>query len=332
MPDMTLTSVDLPAPLSPTRPTTSPAPTSKSTPSRAWTAPKRLLTPRSSSSGAVAVAVVLMSGTLSSGPRDARVLAGALVLAGAQLPRLPEAVLDDGVLDVGLDDGDRLEDHRRHVLLAVVGLGRHQARRRRLALHERHGQARRALGLGLDRLVDGHVLVAGEDALDAGELGVLAGRRPRGRGDALALHRGDRAAGRAVVGRVDADEAVLADRGDRLLHLGLRLVRAPVGRVVLLGDLEAAVVDHAVGALLEQPRVVVGRRAVDHHQRALLAALLEVVDEAGRLQLADLDVVERDVVVDVGVRYQAVVADDRDVRLLGAVDDRAGRRGVDRVE
>src|SRR3954452_16830005 len=62
MPDMTLTSVDLPAPLSPTRPTTSPAPTLKSTPSRAWTAPKRLLTPRSSSSGAVAVAVSLMSG------------------------------------------------------------------------------------------------------------------------------------------------------------------------------------------------------------------------------------------------------------------------------
>src|SRR3954451_11216027 len=63
MPDMTLTSVDLPAPLSPTSPTTSPALTWKSTSSRAWTAPKRLLTPRSSSSGAVAVAVSLMPGT-----------------------------------------------------------------------------------------------------------------------------------------------------------------------------------------------------------------------------------------------------------------------------
>src|SRR3954454_18182606 len=62
MPDMTLTSVDLPAPLSPTRPTTSVGLTSKSTLSSAWTAPNRLLTPRSSSSGAVAVAVSLMPG------------------------------------------------------------------------------------------------------------------------------------------------------------------------------------------------------------------------------------------------------------------------------
>src|SRR3954454_6535274 len=64
MPDMTLTSVDLPAPLSPTRPTTSPAPTPKSTPSSACTEPNRLLTPCSSSSGAVAVAVAFMSGIL----------------------------------------------------------------------------------------------------------------------------------------------------------------------------------------------------------------------------------------------------------------------------
>src|SRR3954447_23366375 len=64
MPDMTLTSVDFPAPLSPTRPTTSAAPTWKSTSSSACTAPNLLLTPRSSSSGAVAVAVAFMSGIL----------------------------------------------------------------------------------------------------------------------------------------------------------------------------------------------------------------------------------------------------------------------------
>src|SRR3954447_20259790 len=174
MPDMTLTSVDLPAPLSPTRPTTSASPTWKSTPSRAWTAPKRLLTPRSSSSGAVAVAVAFMSGTLLLGPGDAGRLAGALVLAGAELRRRPEAVLDDRVLDVGLDDGDRLEDHRRHVLLAVVRGRRDEAAGRLLALHERHGERRRALGLRLDRLVDGHELLAREDPLDAGQLGVLA--------------------------------------------------------------------------------------------------------------------------------------------------------------
>ena len=47
MPAMVLTSVDLPAPLSPTRATTSPARTSKSTSVSAWTAPNRLLIPRS---------------------------------------------------------------------------------------------------------------------------------------------------------------------------------------------------------------------------------------------------------------------------------------------
>src|SRR4051794_13245997 len=334
MPDMTLTSVDFPAPLSPTRPTTSPAPTWKSTLSSACTAPNRLLTPRSSNIGAVAVAVAFMSGILLFALRagDAGLLAGARVLARAELRGLPEAVLDDRVLDVALDDRDRLEDHRGHVLLAVVRLLVDQPARRLLALDQGHGEPRRGLGLGLDRLVDGHVLVTGEDALDAGELGVLTRRRAPGRLHAVALHRRDRAAGRAVVGRVDAHEAVLAHRGDCLLHLRLRLVRAPVGRVVLLGDLQAAVVDHAVRALLEQARVVVRGRAVDHHDRAGLALLLQLGDEAGRLQLADLDVVEGDVVVDGRLGDQAVVADHRDLRLVGAVDDRGGRRGVDRVE
>src|ERR1044072_9087925 len=45
MPEITLTSVDLPAPLSPTRATTSPGLTVKFTLFRAWTAPKRLLMP-----------------------------------------------------------------------------------------------------------------------------------------------------------------------------------------------------------------------------------------------------------------------------------------------
>src|SRR3954469_18267462 len=183
MPDMTLTSVDFPAPLSPTRPTTSPAPTWKSTLLSAWTAPNRLLTPRSSNIGALAVAVAFMSGILLFALRagDAGLLAGARVLARAELRGLPEAVLDDGVLDVALDDRDRLEDHRGHVLLAVVGLLVDEPGRRLLALQQRDGELRGALGLRLDRLVDGHVLLAGEDPLDARQLGVLAGRRPRGR-------------------------------------------------------------------------------------------------------------------------------------------------------
>jgi hypothetical protein len=44
-----------------------------------------------------------------------------------------------------------------------------------LALDDRVGEIGGGVGLGLlDRLVDGQVLLAGDDALDAGQLGVLA--------------------------------------------------------------------------------------------------------------------------------------------------------------
>src|SRR5215212_2240855 len=52
MPAMVLIRVDLPAPLSPTSAVTLPGRAAKSTSVSAWTAPKRLLTPRSSSRGA----------------------------------------------------------------------------------------------------------------------------------------------------------------------------------------------------------------------------------------------------------------------------------------
>ena len=64
VPAMTLTRVDLPAPLSPTRATTSPASHSKSTSDRACTAPKRLLTPSSWRSG-----VSVATGAVSRSPR-----------------------------------------------------------------------------------------------------------------------------------------------------------------------------------------------------------------------------------------------------------------------
>src|SRR5215212_2098110 len=53
MPAIVLTSVDLPAPLSPTRATTSPGRTSKSTLLSAWTGPKLLLTPFRARTGAL---------------------------------------------------------------------------------------------------------------------------------------------------------------------------------------------------------------------------------------------------------------------------------------
>src|SRR5204862_8109177 len=92
VPAIALISVDLPAPLSPTSATTSPASTSKSTPVRASTAPKRLVTPLTSrrwvfepvSAEAVVTRIYLLL--------DSVLGAGGLVLAGADLRRGPVLV------------------------------------------------------------------------------------------------------------------------------------------------------------------------------------------------------------------------------------------------
>src|SRR5258705_13945052 len=124
MPEIALINVDLPAPLSPTSATTSPAWTSKSTSVRASTAPNRLVTPLTSRSGrsgaAVAEAVVISS--LDS-LLDTVLLARSGVGAGADLRRRPVLVRDHRRLDrVGGHSLDR-ELERRDVDLAVV-LGR----------------------------------------------------------------------------------------------------------------------------------------------------------------------------------------------------------------
>src|SRR4051812_9359440 len=116
MPEMALISVDLPAPLSPTSATTSPAPTSKSTSVRASTAPKRLVTPLTSRrgfSGAAVAEAVVMSRVL----LDPVLGAGLLVGARADLGRLPVVVGDHGVLD-------RLRSHRLDVDLQRRNLDR----------------------------------------------------------------------------------------------------------------------------------------------------------------------------------------------------------------
>src|SRR5215212_5479062 len=106
MPDITFTSVDLPAPLSPTSPTTSPAWTSKSTPASACTAPKRLLTPCSASSGSPPFAllvVAFMPGAscgLPLGQADSS--ARGRVRGRADLVDRVKAVSDDRVSDVVL--------------------------------------------------------------------------------------------------------------------------------------------------------------------------------------------------------------------------------------
>src|SRR4051794_29937329 len=145
--------VDLPAPLSPTSATTSPAWTSKSTSVRASTAPNRFVTPLISRSGRseAAVAVDTYCSPLLA-LADAVLGARGLERTGAHVVRLPEPILDDGSGDVvGGDCRDRQLD-RRNVDRAVV-LGR-RGISRLLALDESDGPGRRLLGERLDRLVD----------------------------------------------------------------------------------------------------------------------------------------------------------------------------------
>src|SRR6266508_5873025 len=90
MPEMVLMRVDLPAPLSPTSAVTWPAWAAKSTALSACTAPKRLLTPRSSRSG-VLVATAPPSGMGRRGVPGGRRAGGPAAHRGGQEP-IPAAV------------------------------------------------------------------------------------------------------------------------------------------------------------------------------------------------------------------------------------------------
>ena len=223
---------------------------------------------------------------------------------------------------------DRVEQHGGDVLGLVVHRGRLD--RGLLALGQRDRQLGGRVGLLLDRLVDGHALIAVDDVLEALQRRVLA--RDRDLRQLALLERRDRRVGEAVVGGQHAVDLVAVLLQD-LLEDRQRLLVVPVGHGLVVDLLPVTRVelrvDDGVVALLEQRRVVVGRRAVeDRDLRALLVA--HAVDEALALQLADLLVVERDVVVGrVGVERQAVVVDDLDALRLGVRRDRGARARVE---
>ena len=133
-----------------------PARRSNDTPSSALTPGKCLVIDRSSSSA------------IGRGKAPATLLDFLVDVLARVVP-----VLDDGRVDVRLVHRDRLQEDARHVLLAVVhrprGLGD------RFLLGQLHREVGGLGGERLDRLVDGHGLAAGHDALAGGEVGVLAG-------------------------------------------------------------------------------------------------------------------------------------------------------------
>src|SRR4051812_27491288 len=227
MPASDLISVDLPAPLSPTRAMTSPSLTSKSTSSSAFTEPKLFETPRS---WRVGLSVMEVRGHYGTGASDAcarpecdsQGLAVLLVLALADLRLLDEPVrVEQG--HVRLRDPRRGQEHRRRTadLLAMRGDGS--------PLDDRDGGGSSGICLLLDRLVDGARLPAGDDVLHASRRRVLTTQSDRL--EAVALQGSDDRTGKTVVRREDAVDLVAVAR-EHLLEDGLALDRIPVRPLV----------------------------------------------------------------------------------------------------
>src|SRR5699024_15632 len=189
-PAMTLIRVDLPAPLSPTRPTTSPRPTVRWMSVRAWTAPNRLLMPRSSSTGSLSppgardaagagsgVSDVICSySSRSFRPErrrpDGRRRRGRSLHSCVVAELLHTAGADDFGLDLVADDvlsdGLGLDEVGRSVLVGGSAVDV-------LSGGQRDSGVGGEFGLRRDRLVDGRVLIPLEDVLQAVDLGVLTG-------------------------------------------------------------------------------------------------------------------------------------------------------------
>ena len=303
---MHLISVDLPAPLSPTRAMTSPGDTRKSTSNSAWTAPKLFETPCSSRTG-VSVTIHLSSSPCSGSggapagrPRTFSTEGRSPCTSRRPCRRRspppsgsPARRVYSVMLSLVTGTGSSRTDGTSLVSL-LTGV---VSTRRLLALRERDRELRGRVGLLLDRLVDGHALIAVDDVLDALQRRVLAGDRDLR--ELALLERRDRGVAEAVVGGEHAVDLVAVLLQD-LLEDRQRLLVVPVGHGLVVDLLPVTRVelrvDDRVVAVLEQRRVVVGRRAVQHGDlRALLVA--HAVDEALALELADLLVVERDVVV-----------------------------------
>src|SRR5690349_2968336 len=343
MPATHLISVDLPAPLSPTSAVTSPARTVKSTPCSTCTGPKCLSTPRSCRIGSVTTTppgtADARPGSPAAHPRkstgllDAELPASGLRGGHAHLGGLHLALVDHR-LDVVLGDQLRGEQHRRHlaVALRVVRAGGGELVGRRLvALGQRGRELGRGVGLLLDRLVDRHVLVAAQDRLQAVGGGVLAGDRDLAV-EAVLLQHGDDRAREAVVGRDDPVDLAAVLRQE-LLEDDATLLVVPVGDGLARHQLELAGVverlEDVLLAVVEEGGVVVRRGALDLDHLAT-GLVLHRVGQALALQLADLDVVERHVVVAGTAQVEAVVVDDRDALRLRLRGDGGTRLAADR--
>ncbi len=205
-------------------------------------------------------------------------------------------------------------DVRRAVVQLRVRFGR-------LAAQQRDRGVDGGRGLILHRLVDGRRLPAEEDVLQARDIRVLA--RDCDTRQVVVLQHLDDASGVGVVRNPHAVD-LAAERGQSLLEVGLRLGLVPCSR--RLGCRDDAFGFHDLDrAIVEHGRVAVGRVAThvdDDCGCGILARGREAVEHGLTLQAADLDVVERHVVV--SARERTVVCDDGNALGLGLGGDRLG--------
>src|SRR5690606_17754145 len=330
--------VDLPAPLSPTSAVTLPAYALRLTPFSTLTGPKLFTMPESSMRGASigpppfwddAVPCVMFplgGSVVGKGPRavdaipargpssqvllDAVLLAGGSDVTGAQLRCAGVAVVDHRLHLFRSHEHRSDRDVRGAVVERLVG-------RRLLTVQQLDGEVGCGLGLELERLVDRSGLLAQQHVLQARDRGVLTRDR---NGEAVLVEDRDDTGGVRVVGRPDRVD-LATERGQRLLEVGGRLLGVPDARR-LGGRLDARGLHDRYGTVVEHLRVAIRGVAAHVHDdsgRRVLAGSLEAVDDRLALELADLHVVERHVVVSAGDR--AVVGDDGHALRLGLLDD-----------
>src|SRR3954453_18572999 len=358
-----LTSVDFPAPLSPTSAVTFPAPAWKSTPLRTSTGPKLFLMSRSSRIGwslmsrhAPSAGIRPMMGTRDEtgtsgwgggwgwpprcdGRRPPPVLVwrwalllharvGALrdvrALAHAGLRRV---LVVDRKRHGGLGDGGRGGEDRGDLLLRLRVRDRHTLGVRDLAVRQLRDGLHGRVRLELRVLVDREALVAVHDVLQALGRRVLAGDGHLAV-EALPLQVRDHGAGHRVVR--DHDRLEVRGLAEHRAELATRGGGVPVA--VLLGHLGPArrVLQHAVVALVEQRGVVVGGRTVDLDVLDLLLALhLRALGQRLPLDLADLHVVEGDVERSAAAGGEPVVVDRDDAVLGGLLLDLRSRGRIE---
>ncbi|ENN88153.1 hypothetical protein RHSP_39463 [Rhizobium freirei PRF 81] len=262
---------------------------------------------------------------------DAKLLAAVGIAVDAELVRRLDRLAIDGLVDdLGLEVFRRDQCWREKLGRRIEEL--------RVGLRCRAGeQLDRDIGCcschDLARLGDGIILVAGNDELQAGD-GRVVTRHRWHRIEAGSLEGRDGGTTRTVIGGDDAED-LLAETGDLAACPLLRLRRRPFRRVEFRQHRIAAFGETGMDTLLDQAGGSIGRRTVDFKETAVASLhtfRFQVIDQRLGDHLADLFIVERDIVVGSSRRDRTVIGYDLHALALRELHQRGGGRRIHRIE